>query len=196
MIDAAVLTSMRSNRPVPTHVNVNIENIAGLQHDLERRVSRQHRAVETATGVIGRPSTLFVLTAVISAWIFYNLAAPLERWPELDHAPFFWLQGAIALYAAVVSTMVLTVQIRQSREADRRAHLELQVNLLSEQKAGKIIALLEELRRDLPNVTNREDLLAEAMQKQMDPRAVLAAMEAIAPSQPPPPPPGVSDVNK
>jgi uncharacterized membrane protein len=168
---------MRSNRPVPTHVNVNIENIAELQHDLERRVSRHHRAVETATGVIGRPFTLYAITAVVTGWIAYNLAAPSAHWTEFDHAPFFWLQGLIALYAAVVTTMVLTVQNRQSREAERRAHLELQVNLLSEQKAGKIIALLEELRRDLPNVSNREDPLAEAMQRQVDPRAVLAAME-------------------
>jgi uncharacterized membrane protein len=168
---------MRSNRPVPTHVNINIENFAELQHDLERRVSRHHRAVETAIGLIGRPGTLYAMLAVVAGWMVYNLAAPSAHWPEFDHPPFFWLQGLVALYAAVVTTMVLTVQNRQSHEAAQRAHLELQVNLLSEQKAGKIISLLEELRRDLPNVTNREDPLAEAMQRQVDPRAVLAALE-------------------
>ena len=113
----------------------------------------------------------------------YNGAASQRGWPEFDAPPFFWLQGFIGFYAAVVTTMVLAIQNRQSREAERRAHLELQVNLLAEQKAAKIIALLEELRRDLPNVANRVDPLANAMAKQVDPRAVLDAMDSNAESE-------------
>ena len=41
---------------------------------------------------------------------------------------------------------VLVRQNRLARAEDDRAHLELQVNLLAEQKATHIIALLETLR--------------------------------------------------
>jgi uncharacterized membrane protein len=66
----------------------------------------------------------------------------------------------------------------QGREADRRAHLELQVNLIAEQKTTKIISLLEELRHDLPMVKDRKDEVADALQESMDPQAVLSALES------------------
>jgi len=66
-------------------------------------------------------------------------------------------KGAFGLFGALVATTVLTAQNRQNVENERRAHLELQVNLLAEQKVTKIIALLEELRRDLPIVRDRRD---------------------------------------
>ena len=49
--------------------------------------------------------------------------------------------------------------------------------LLIEQKAAKLIDLLEELRRDLPNVKNRPDLGATVMQQAMSPEGVLAALD-------------------
>jgi uncharacterized membrane protein len=51
------------------------------------------------------------------------------------------------------------------------------VSLFAEQKTSKIIALLEELRRDLPNVRNRRDAVAEALQQKAHPGDVLDALE-------------------
>jgi uncharacterized membrane protein len=48
---------------------------------------------------------------------------------------------------------------------------------LTEQKAAKLIDLLEELRRDLPNVKNRHDPEAAALQQSMNPDQVLAALD-------------------
>jgi len=48
---------------------------------------------------------------------------------------------------------------------------------LTEQKAAKLIDLLEELRRDLPNVRNRHDPEAAALQQSMNPDLVLAALD-------------------
>jgi hypothetical protein len=42
-----------------------------------------------------------------------------------------------------------------------------------------VIALLEELRCDLPSVQNRHDPQAEAMQEVIDPHAVLAALDDL-----------------
>jgi uncharacterized membrane protein len=73
---------------------------------------------------------------------------------------------------------VLTAQNRQSRHAEERGRLDLEVNLQTEAKVTKLILLVEELRRDLPNVPNRRDSAAEAMQETVDPKRVLAALEA------------------
>jgi uncharacterized membrane protein len=53
----------------------------------------------------------------------------------------------------------------------------LKVTLLTEQKTAKLIDLLEELRRDMPNVRDRHDPEATLLQKAMSPERVLAALD-------------------
>src|SRR5262249_15009922 len=91
--------------------------------------------------------------------------------------PFFWLQGTVALSALLMTTIVVTTQSRQTRHAEQRAQLELQVSLLAEAKVAKLIALVEELRRDLPSVPNRVDPVADAMTENVDPHKVMSALE-------------------
>ena len=49
--------------------------------------------------------------------------------------------------------------------------------MLAEQRTAKLIALIEELRRDSPSVKDRHDPEAEALQKPSDARDVLATLE-------------------
>jgi len=59
------------------------------------------------------------------------------------------------------------------------------MTLLTEQKVAKLIDLLEELRRDLPDVRNRQDPEAAAPQQSINPDLVLAALDER--SEPPTP---------
>jgi uncharacterized membrane protein len=94
-----------------------------------------------------------------------------------DEAPFFWLQGLTGLAALLTTTVVLIKQNRVAKLGEQRAHLDLKVTLLIEQKTAKLIDLIEELRRDLPNVKNRHDSGAAVMQQAMSPEGVLAALD-------------------
>ena len=106
------------------------------------------------------------------------------------------LQGLTGLCALLMTTTILITQNRQTRQAEQRGQLELQVNLLAEQKIAKLIGLLEELRRDIPIVRDRVDKVADAMTEPVDPHAVLSALEdklgsdsdTPAPIETPPPP--------
>jgi uncharacterized membrane protein len=165
-----------SESKVPGHVHENIESLAQLRASIEGEISRHQRAIESAARALGKPRTLYVLLGIVVAWVAYNTLASRHGWPCYDAPPFFWLQGVIALYAAAITTMILIAQSRQARDTQHAARLEFHVNLLAEQKATKIIALLEELRRDLPNVRDRTDAVAEEMQQEVDPRAVHRAI--------------------
>jgi len=77
----------------------------------------------------------------------------------------------------ITTTVVLITQNREAKLEKHRLELELQVNLLTEQKTTKVIRLLEELRRDLPMVKNRHDPESAALQKPTNPEEVLAALE-------------------
>lgn len=159
------------------HLARNVESVASLHARAEDGLDHHQRRVERFTASIGRPSALYVICLLVGGWALFNGLAPRFGVVPPDPAPFFWMQGLVALLALLVTTMVLTTQTRIAKVVEKRAHLELQVNILAEQKVAKLIQLLEELRRDLPNVPNRVDPIANAMARSMDPGEVLEAIE-------------------
>jgi uncharacterized membrane protein len=162
---------------LPPSINDNIGTIAEFYARHEQHVSTSQRMVEKVARFLGSPTYVVANIVFIVAWIAFNLAAPDTGWPQFDEPPFFWLQGLISLNAFIISTTVLIRQNRMSRLADHHAHLDLQVNMLTEQKTSKIIALLEALRRDLPDVAPQDDREADEMARPADARAVLTAIE-------------------
>jgi uncharacterized membrane protein len=161
---------------IPDQVEDNIATIAQLRDRIARDVSRHQRVMSHLAQRLGRPFTVYALIVFVFGWIAVNVAATHLGFRPVDRFPFPWLQGMIACYAALMTTLVVVAQSRQQVEAEYHAHLELQLNLLAEQKTTKIIALVEELRRDLPNVRDRADPVAEAMQEEIDPQAVHSAL--------------------
>lgn len=159
------------------HVAQNIEAIATLHARGEEKLSRQQRAIENFTTFLGRPQSAYAIIAAVALWITGNVLAPRFGLIPVDAAPFPWLQGTVSLCALLMTFLVLTTQNRQGGRATKRDHLDLQINLGAEQKIAKLIALVEELRRDLPSVRNRVDPVAEAMAEAFDPHAVLTALE-------------------
>lgn len=174
---SADTTSAVQGSDLAEHVAQNIETIAQLHTQAEGRVGRNQRVIETVTDSIGQPWALNVILGVVMLWVVVNTLAPKVGWLALDPPPFSWLQGAVSLSALLVTTMVLTTQNRQAKRAFQRGNLELQVNLVSEQKIAKLISLIEELRRDLPSVRDRVDPVADAMAEAVDAQAVVTGLE-------------------
>ena len=153
------------------------ERIFSIRERAQGRLTPEQRLIERLTARLGRPVTAVVILTGVSVWILFNSIGPMMGAHIIDPPPFFWLQGVVGLGALAMTTMVLITQNRQNREAEDRAHLDLEVNLWAEQKITKIIELIEELRIDLPDVRDRIDREAEAMKQPVDPHLVLAALE-------------------
>jgi len=162
---------------VPDHVNESMEALADLHGRAERDVTVHQRGIESVTAALGRPRFLYVAIGLVMAWVGVNLVLPLLGHAAFDPAPFHYLHLILTLSALLMATVVLVTQNRQIRLADKRSHLDLQINLLAESKIAKVIALLEELRRDLPNVHNRTDAEASDMSLRTDPQVVLQKLE-------------------
>jgi uncharacterized membrane protein len=165
-------------------INQNIEAVLGFYTREDQKISRSQRIVERVSLFAGQPFFLGLILLFVASWMLANTILHQLGMHQFDPAPFSWLQGGVGLGALLTATVVLTKQNRLERLAERRAHLDLKVTLLTEQKTAKLIDLLEELRRDLPNVKDRHDPQAAAMQQSMDPDAVLAALdERIEPEE-------------
>ncbi|WP_208351567.1 DUF1003 domain-containing protein [Aetokthonos hydrillicola] len=163
--------------PLPEPISQNIENIIALRTRHEQDVSKHQRIVEAVIGSFGRPSFLYGILLTIILWTIPNVLPRRFNSPRFDPPPFPWLQFSLTTSSLLLTIGVLIKQNRQEQLAEQRAQLNLQLSLLSEQKIAKLIALLEELRSDLPDVENRYDPEAQTMQEAADPEAVVNALE-------------------
>lgn len=159
-------------------VNQNIETFLELRTRVEQQVDRHQRAVELVTSFVGRPFFLYGILVFVTIWVIANTLPYLYGLKPFDEPPYFWLQGIVGLSALLMTTIILITQRRQGKLAKLEAQLDIQVSVLTEQKIAKLIALVEELRQDLPNVKNRYDAEANAMQKSADPKSVMLALES------------------
>ncbi len=158
-------------------LSAHIDTLTAIHMRAEREVSRHQRAVESVTAWLGRPQFFYGIVVGAGLWMLFNSLAARLRLPQWDSPPFYWLQGAVGLGSLLMTTVVLITQNRQAKVIQRQAQLDLQVSLMGDQKAAKIIELLEELRRDMPGVHNRVDAEAEMLQETVDPHVVLTALE-------------------
>jgi uncharacterized membrane protein len=113
---------------------------------------------------------------MVIGWAGFNLCADRYGYDPVDPPPFAWLESACSLASLYLVVFVLVTQRREEQFAGRQALVALEMALLTEQKAAKIIELLEEFRRDSP-IRDRPDALADAMAVPANPRSVLNAID-------------------
>jgi uncharacterized membrane protein len=147
------------------------------EHRLE--TSRLQTAVDRVTALLGWPGFVVTIVSAISLWIGANLLAARLGVTPVDPPPFVWLQGAVTAGALVVAALILTTQRREDQLATHRAQIILELAVLNDQKLSKIIALLEENRRDNPALRDRFDGQAIAMSTPADTSAVLDAIKEV-----------------
>jgi uncharacterized membrane protein len=159
------------------HIEQNIETVVALQRREWEQTGVSQRLIERVSRFMGRPAYLVGILGIVVLWIASECEAPKLGLKPFDPAPFSVLQGLLTLVALITTTIVLIAQNRQTKREQQHAHLDLQVNMLTEQKVTKLIHLMEELRHDLPTVRDRHDAQAMAMQERADTARVLTAME-------------------
>ena len=73
----------------------------------------------------------------------------MSSWRPVDPFPFSFLTLVVSLEAIFLSIFVLVSQNNLTRQSERRAHLDLQINLLAEQESTRTVALLERIAAHL-----------------------------------------------
>jgi uncharacterized membrane protein len=135
--------SKTANR-APASVAENVETVLRVENETQRPRSRS----ESITDVIGRfvGTISFVVAQLIAfaAWVMVN-AGTFSQLAPFDPFPYPLLSSITSLEAVLLAAFVLMKQNRMGMVADRRDHLDLQINLLTEQRATQIIQMLDRL---------------------------------------------------
>ncbi len=88
----------------------------------------------------------WIHAVLVAAWITANSVPGLKHW---DPYPYTFLTMWASLEGVFIASFILIAQNYAMRLSERRAQLDLQVNLLAEQEATKSLKLLEEVARKL-----------------------------------------------
>lgn len=131
-----------ASKPTSPTLEENVRVVkAWEQAALESRSSAE-RLSEWITSTAGRGWVLFAHVAWFVAWGAVNLGAvPAVR--PFDRFPFPMLTTAVSLEAIFLALFVLSSQNRMATQADKRAHLDLQVDLLAEREMTAVLQLLK-----------------------------------------------------
>jgi uncharacterized membrane protein len=166
-----------------THVEEAIEAVADLERDAQEAMSQHHRWIERVTNRIGQPLTFYFVVAFVVLWIGSNLAVFEGSGKTFDPPPFAWLQGIVSLSGLLVAILILTTANRIAQIDTARDKLDLQINLLNERRTGKIIRMLDDLRRDFPQVPTHDDPEVRQLAEPTNTQAVTRAIEERTPPQ-------------
>jgi len=136
--------------PATTAVTVqkNIETILDLEKKaVESRSTAEHIADKVTTFA---GSTPFIILHIIwfGGWILINCGV-ISKITPFDPFPFSFLTLVVSLEAIFLTLLVLMSQNRMTKEADKRAHLDLQINMLDEQETTIILRAVQKIAKHL-----------------------------------------------
>jgi uncharacterized membrane protein len=158
------------------HIDETISSIAQLRSEHLENATPVQRGVDRVAKFLGRPRFIASISLVVTGWIALNLISAGFGFRAIDPPPFPWLSEAISLVSLYMVVLILVAQEREDQLGRQREMLILELAILSEQKIAKVIQLLEESRRDNPNLRDRSDPEAETMGQAADTRSVLDAI--------------------
>lgn len=144
--------------PPSTVAQENIRTVARLERQAVEQRSLSERSSEVLTRVMGSMGFVLFQVALFAAWFSINLGL-LPFLEPFDPFPFGVLTLIVSAEGVFLAIFVLISQNRMSREANHRAHLDLQVSMLAEAEATKTLALLQDLSRHLgcePRISDEE----------------------------------------
>ncbi|HEV8429003.1 MAG TPA: DUF1003 domain-containing protein [Pyrinomonadaceae bacterium] len=173
--DASAPTGNRPAGPsVEQLTGQNVETVTRLEEAAREQRTPSDRLAEKIARFCGSMTFVWVHVVWFGGWILLNLIPGI---PHVDPFPFTFLTLIVSLEAIFLSTFILISQNLDSRITERRSHLDLQLNLLSEQENTKMIAMLHAIAAKVGADLN-EDSHLKALSEEKQPERLIEQIEA------------------
>jgi uncharacterized membrane protein len=156
-----------------THiVDRNIEALLARRAEEDKQLGWQEGLAAAITALAGTMTFVWIHAVVFGLWIITNLVPSL---PHFDPSLVI-LAMAASVEAIFLSTFILITQNRMQAQADRRANLALQINLLSEHEITRLVQMVSEIGDRLGSETAKRSDLKD-LKKDVRPEDVLDALD-------------------
>jgi uncharacterized membrane protein len=133
----------------PSHaLDQNIEAIKNWERASVHHRSQAERFSDAMTRFAASGPVLLLHVIWFAFWVLANVSLiPGVR--PFDPFPFPLLTTTVSLEAIFLSLFVLASQNRMTAQADKRANLDLQIDLLAEREMTVVLRLLQDMARHL-----------------------------------------------
>jgi uncharacterized membrane protein len=135
----------------------NIDAILRLEREAAQRLGPAERISTAIIRRIGQLRFVVLHLLVAAVWIVVNLGAVPGIRP-FDPFPFGIFTLIVSAEGVFLALFILIAQNAMDRQADRRAHLTLQISLLSEGETTKILQILRTIAERVGCATEDEEL--------------------------------------
>src|SRR6185503_11113650 len=152
----------------------NVETVTKLEEAARAQRTPTDRLAETIASFCGSMTFVWVHVVWFGGWILMNLIPGL---PHVDPFPFTFLTLIVSLEAIFLSTFILISQNQDSRISERRSHLDLQLNMLSEQENTKMIMMLHAIAAKVGADLSQDPHL-QALSEETEPERLIEQIEA------------------
>ena len=152
----------------------NVETVTRLEKAAREQRTPADRLAEKTASFCGSMTFVWVHVVWFSGWILLNLIPGI---PHVDPFPFTFLTLIVSLEAIFLSTFILISQNLDSRISERRSHLDLQLNLLSEQENTKMIVMLHAIAAKV-GADLTQDPHLKALSQETQPERLIEQIEA------------------
>jgi uncharacterized membrane protein len=167
----------QKNSPPLSHTMMrNIRTIINLRMEQDRERGLDERIADVITIFSGSMVFVYLHIAWFGLWILIN--SGVFGLPVFDPFPYGLLTMIVSLEAIFLSTFVLISQNRQNEASERRAELDLQMNLLTEHELTRALLMLD-LIQDKLGIENDTDPELAELEKEIKPEDVMAEIERL-----------------
>jgi uncharacterized membrane protein len=118
----------------------NVELVSKLEEAARRKRTASDRVADAIAGFCGSMTFVWVHVLWFGTWITINSVPGISH---IDPFPFTFLTFVVSLEAIFLSTFILISQNHETKISERRNHLDLQINMLSEQENTRMLAMLQ-----------------------------------------------------
>jgi uncharacterized membrane protein len=173
--------SLNGNAAPSALLAQNVAAVAQLEAAERARLSASERFSDAVARGAGTGWFAALHVAWFAGWVVWN-AGLAPGWRPFDPFPFAFLTLIVSLEAIFLSIFVLISQNSLTRLSERRAQLDLQINLLAEQESSKTVALLERIAQQL-HVPVPEDPCEGELASPTNIRDVISTLETVQPAE-------------
>ena len=158
----------RSNAAIPAvQPHENVDAVMRLENKALHRRSTAERVADKVTTVAGSTPFLILHVVWFGGWILVNTRA-IRGVTAFDPFPFSFLMLVVSLEVICLTLLVLMSQNRMRKEADKRAHLDLQLSMLAEQEGTMSLRMLRRICRHLGLQEAEEDQEMQRLEEATD----------------------------
>jgi len=170
----ATRRNVSKNASADDLTNRNVELVRQLEESAKQERKKSDVVAEVIARFCGSMTFVWVHVAWFGAWILINALPGLRH---LDPFPFTFLTLVVSLEAIFLSTFILISQNHDTKISERRNHLDLQINLLSEQENTTMLAMLRAIAAKVGAELEQNEEL-EALSQETAPERLAKQIEA------------------